>query len=73
MSKRKRNNRSDNTNDPQQMHLDPIKYERLKNARKYFQFAKEEQRFMKDTFLREGLDLDPHRGERRIEAVVNKE
>lgn len=71
MSKRKRNYRSENTNDPQQMHLDPIKYERLKNARKYFQFAKEEQRFMKDTSLREGLDLDPHRGERRIEAVVN--
>lgn len=71
MSKRKCNYHTENASDPQPIILDHLKYERLKNARKYLQVMKKEQRFMRDTALREGFDLDPHRAERRIEAVVN--
>ena len=71
MSKRKHNYYTESTSDPQPIILDPIKHERVKYARKYFQSMRKEQRLMRDTSLREGFDLDPHRGERRIEAVVN--
>lgn len=71
MSKRKHNQHAENSSTPQSIILDPIKHERIKYARKYFQAMKKEQRFMRDTALREGFDLDTHRIERRIEAVVN--
>ena len=71
MSKRIHNYHTENANDLKPIIQDPIKHEHIKNARKYYQLMKKEQRFMRDTALREGFDLDPHRAERRIEAAVD--